>query len=59
MSAHGSPTEANRPGTVSTVNSAGSHDGTSSQVRGVDTRASGTGRTEYADATVRSLAFWL
>ena len=26
---------------------------------GVDTRASGNGRTEYADATVRSRAFWL
>ncbi len=26
---------------------------------GVDTRASGVARTEYADATVRSLAFWL
>ena len=41
------------------VYAAGSHVGTSSQVSGVETRASGTGRMEYADATVRSLAFWL
>ena len=32
---------------------------TSSQNRGVDTRASGVARTEYAEATVRSNAFWL
>ena len=44
---------------VRTVNNAGSHSGTSSQRRGVDTRASGFARTEYADATVRSFAFWL
>ena len=28
-------------------------------VYGADTRASAVGRTEYADATVRSFAFWL
>gem|GEM_PF-4697084 len=44
---------------MSIVNAPGSHEGTSSQLSGADTRASGTGRTEYADATVRSLAFWL
>src|SRR5438045_5488404 len=27
--------------------------------RGIDTRASGVGRTDQAEATVRSLAFWL
>ena len=59
MSAHGSPTSANRAGRVSTVNAAGSHPATSSHGRGVDTRASGSGRIEYADAMVRSLAFWL
>ena len=59
MAAEGSPISANRSGTVSIVNAAGSHPGTSSQVSGVETRASGVGRTEYAEATVRSLAFWL
>ena len=33
--------------------------GTSAQLSGVDTRASGVGRTEYPEATVRSFAFWL
>jgi hypothetical protein len=37
----------------------GRHASSSSQVTGADTRASGLGRTEYALATVRSLAFWL
>ena len=46
-------------GTVSTVKSAGSQSGTSSQSSGVDTRASGSGRTEYAEQVVRSFAFWL
>ena len=32
---------------------------TSSHDSGADTVASGVGRTEYAAATVRSLAFWL
>ena len=50
---------ANRSGTVATVNAAGSQSATSSQRSGVETRASGVARTEYADATVRSLAFWL
>ena len=55
----GSPIAAKRAGIVSTVKSAGSHAGTSSQVSGADTRASGSGRTEYAEQVVRSLAFWL
>ena len=59
MPADWSPTSANRFGTVSIVNAAGSHPGTSSHASGVDTRASGVGLTEYADATVRSFAFWL
>ncbi len=59
MPAHGSPTSANRAGTVSMVNASGRQSATSAQVRGVDTRASRVGRTEYAEATVRSLAFWL
>ena len=59
MSCHGSPVRANRSGTVAIVNDAGSQPGTSGQASGVDTRASGRGRMEYAEATVRSLAFWL
>ncbi len=50
---------ANRSGTEARVNAAASTVATSSQARGVETRASAVGRTEYADATVRSLAFWL
>ena len=37
----------------------GSTSATSSHARGALTRASGVGRTEYAEATVRSFAFWL
>ena len=37
---------ANRSGTVSIVNAAGSQPGTSSHRSGVETRASGVGRTE-------------
>jgi hypothetical protein len=59
MAACGSPISAKRFGTVSTVKSAGSQSGTSRQSSGVDTRASGNGRTEYAEQVVRSLAFWL
>ena len=59
MPSHGSPTRANRSSTVGTVNCSGRQPGTSSQGSGVDTRASGVARTEYAEATVRSLAFWL
>jgi hypothetical protein len=59
MAAHGSPSLVYRSGTVSRVNAPGSQSGTSSQASGVDTRASRVGRTEYAEATVRSLAFWL
>ena len=49
----------NRSGTVATVNCSGRQPVTSSHRSGVDTRASGSARTEYAEATVRSLAFWL
>ena len=57
--APGSPTSAYRAGTVSIVYRSGTQSGTSSQSSGVDTRASGVGRIEYADAVVWSLAFWL
>ena len=33
--------------------------GSSSHVTGAETVASGRGRTEYAEAMVRSRAFWL
>jgi len=59
MPAPGSPMAANRAGTVATVKASASQVGTSDQASGVDTRASGSGLTEYADATVRSFAFWL
>src|ERR1700677_3530999 len=59
MAACGSPNSAKRLGIVSTVKSAGSQSGTSCQYRGAETRASGSGRTEYAEQVVRSLAFWL
>src|SRR5262249_17434478 len=59
MPAWGSPSLAKRSGTVNKVKSAGSQSGTSGQWSGVDTRASGSGRTEYAEQVVRSLAFWL
>ena len=41
------------------VKFSGRQPATSSQSSGVDTRASGVARTEYAEATVRSKAFWL
>ena len=50
---------AKRFGTVSIVKASASQVGTSSQFNGVDTRASAVGRMEYAEATVRSFAFWL
>src|SRR5207248_6439653 len=59
IASNGSPIASKRSGTLVSVNAAGSQSGTSSQRSGVDTRASGIGRTEYTDATVRSLAFWL
>ena len=59
MPSCGSPISAKRSSTVATVNSSGRRTRTSSQSSGVDTRASGSGRIEYADATVRSFAFWL
>src|ERR1700691_1766166 len=59
MPACGAPSSAKRLGIESTVKSAGSQSGTSCQSRGVDTRASGSGRTEYAEHVVRSFAFWL
>ena len=59
MPACGSPIAAKRFGIVFRVKSAGSQASSSSQLTGADTRASGLGRTEYAEATVRSFAFWL
>ena len=59
MPSDGSPSSATRAGTVSIVNASASHPGTSSHRSGVETRASGVGRAEYCDATVRSFAFWL
>ena len=50
---------AKRSGIVRTVKSAGLQSATSSQASGAETRASGSGRTEYAEHVVRSLAFWL
>src|SRR5262249_25820793 len=55
----GSPISAKRKGTVSTVKSSGLQSATSCQWSGVDTLAAGSGRTEYAEHVVRSLAFWL
>ena len=57
IASFGSPISAKRFGTVSTVKSSGLQSGTSSQRNGVDTRASGSGRMEYAEQVVRSLAF--
>lgn len=59
MPAIRSPSFAKRAGMVFSVKSPRSHTGTSSHVSGAETRPSGVGRTEYADATVRSFAFWL
>ena len=59
IAAPGSPTVRKRSGTVLMLRSSGSTSATSSHERGHDTRALGTGRIEYADAIVRSLAFWL
>ena len=55
----GRRSSANRAGTVRTVSSRGSASGSSSHSSGVETGACGSGRTEYADAMVRSRAFWL
>jgi len=59
MPSCGSPISRKRFGIVSTVKSLGSQSGTSRQWRGAETRASGSGRTEYAEHVVRSFAFWL
>jgi hypothetical protein len=59
MPAQGSPSPRNRSGTVVIVNASGRQPSTSAQASGVETRPSGVGRTEYAEATVRSKAFWL
>jgi len=59
MSACRSPIAETRAGIVLSVKSPGSQSAISSQASGADTRASGFGLTEYAAATVRSLAFWL
>ena len=55
----GLPCLAKSFGIVRTVKSAGSQSGTSCHRSGADTLASGSGRTEYAEQVVRSLAFWL
>ena len=54
MPAEASPRFLKRFGAVTSVNAAGSQSGTSSHSSGIDTRASGSGRTDHADATVRS-----
>ena len=59
MPACRSPISAKRFGTLRTVKSAGSQSATSSHESGIETRASGSGRTEYAEQVVRSFAFWL
>jgi hypothetical protein len=59
MPAAASPRSANLVGAVTSVNAAGSQSATSSHDSGIDTRASAVGRTDHAEATVRSLAFWL
>src|SRR5688572_13962635 len=59
ISAWRSPLALNHAGMVLIVKSAGSHLSISSHVSGVETRASGRGRTENAEHTVRSFAFWL
>jgi hypothetical protein len=46
MPAPGSPIFAKRAGTVAIVNASASADGSSSHESGVETRASGNGRTE-------------
>src|SRR5258705_8865791 len=51
MPADASPRSANRAGAVASVNAAGSQSATSSHSKGVDTRASGVGRTDQAEAT--------
>src|SRR5206468_525112 len=50
---------AKRAGIVVIVKSSVSTSGSSSQVTGAETAASFRARTEYAEATVRSRAFWL
>src|SRR5439155_25431749 len=59
MPAWTSPIAAKRAGIVVIVKSSFSTFGSSSQVTGADTVASLRPRTEYADAIVRSRAFWL
>ena len=54
-----SPRAANIAGTVRSVKSSGLAAKNSSHESGIETRASGVGRTEYALAVVRSRAFWL
>lgn len=53
-----SPSAAKRAGMVRRVKSSGSHASTSSHRSGAETRASGSGLTEYAEQVVRSFAFW-
>jgi hypothetical protein len=47
-----------RAGMVATVKSSGCTSESSSRATGADTGAPGLGRTPYADAIVRSRAFW-
>jgi hypothetical protein len=54
-----SPTSAKRAGIVATVKSSGATSASSSQVTGAETGAPGLGRMLYAEAIVRSRAFWL
>ncbi len=54
-----SPSSANRAGIVASVKSSVTIPSSSSQRNGAETVASSRARTEYADAIVRSRAFWL
>ena len=54
-----SPSSANRAGIVAIVKSSVTSPSSSSQRNGAETVASIRARTEYADAIVRSRAFWL
>lgn len=59
MPACTSPSSAKRAGMVVMSKSCGWATPTSSQVSGAETGACGRGRTEYAEAMVRSRAVWL
>src|SRR5438045_3930421 len=59
MPACTSPSSAKRAGIVASVKSSVSSESSSAQRNGAETVASGRARTEYAEAIVRSRAFWL